>query len=105
MVLELSASLPALYGSRHFAAACAAAAADGFNCVEMWETPARHDWPEALKALAAHDLSLTSVNGPAGMSPAFGTAADSAAAGSWRTELTDTLEFARLAGATAVNVL
>ena len=54
MVLELSASLPALYGGRPFAAACAAAAADGFTCVELWAPPQRQDWPDALQALAAH---------------------------------------------------
>ena len=105
MVLELSASLPALYGSRPFAAACAAAAADGFTSVELWAPPPRRAWPEALEALAAHGLSLTSVNAPAGSSPAFGTAANPAVAASWRAELVDTLEFARLAGAAAVNVL
>jgi hydroxypyruvate isomerase len=105
MVLELSASLPALYGGRPFAAACAAAAADGFTCVELWEPPARHLWPSALTALAAHGLSVTSVNSPAGPAPAFGTAANTAVATSWRVDVLDTLEFARLAGATAVNVL
>lgn len=105
MILELSASLPALYGSHPFAAACAAAAADGFTCVELWEPPQRQDWPDALKALAAHGLSLTSVNTPAGPPPAFGTAADPAATASWRADIVATLEFARLAGATAMNVL
>jgi hydroxypyruvate isomerase len=101
MVLELSASLPALYGSRPFAAACAAAAADGFTCVELWEAPVRHEWPDVLKALAAHGLSLTSVNSSAGTPPAYGTGANPAAAASFL----ETLEFARLAGVTAVNVL
>jgi hydroxypyruvate isomerase len=105
MVLELSASLPSLYGSRPFAAACAAAAADGFTCVELWEAPVRDEWPGVLKALAAHGLSLTSVNSSAGTPPAFGTAANPAAAASWRADFLDTLEFARLAGVTAVNVL
>jgi hydroxypyruvate isomerase len=105
MVLELSASLPALYGGRPFAAACAAAAADGFTWVELWEAPPRHLWPSALNALTAHGLSLTSVNSPAGAPPAFGTAADPAAAASWRVDVLHALEFARLTGATAVNVL
>jgi hydroxypyruvate isomerase len=105
MVLELSASLPALYGGRPFPAACAAAAADGFTWVELWEAPPKHLWPSALKTLAAHGLCLTSVNTPAGTPPAFGTAADPAAAASWRVDVLETLEFARLAGATAVNVL
>src|SRR4051812_33766460 len=105
MVLELSASLPALYGELPFAAACAAASADGFTCVELWETPARHEWSEALHALGAHDLSLTSVNSAAGESPAFGMAADAAAAVTWRAEFVNTLDFARLSGAAAVNVL
>ncbi|MDX6198511.1 MAG: hydroxypyruvate isomerase [Actinomycetota bacterium] len=105
MVLELSASIPALYGSRPFAAACAAAAADGFACVELWAPPERPDWPAALTALDARGLSLTSVNAPAGAPPAFGTAAAPTLAESWRAEVMDALEFARLAGATAINVL
>src|SRR4051794_30461033 len=105
MVLQLSASLPALYGSRPFAAACAAAAADGFSCVELWAPPGRQDWPAALEALDERRLSLTSVNAPAGAAPAFGTAASPAVADSWRAAVRDTLEFARLAGATAINVL
>ncbi|MDT7573126.1 MAG: 2-dehydrotetronate isomerase [Actinomycetota bacterium] len=105
MVLELSASLPALYGGRPFAAACAAAAADGFTCVELWAPPERPDWPAALKALEVRGLSLTSVNAPAGAAAAFGIAAAPALADSWRAEVMDTLEFARLAGATAINVL
>src|SRR3954452_4217078 len=105
MVLELSASIPALYTGLPFAAACAATAADGFTCVELWETPARHEWPNALYALRAHGLSLTSVNCAAGEPPAFGMAADPATEASWREEVVDTLEFARRAGATAINIL
>src|SRR3954462_3868727 len=105
MILELSASLPALYGNRPFAAACAAAAVDGFTCIELWAPPPRQDWPEAIRALARHRLSLTSVNTPAGAAPAFGLAAAPSVAASWRAEVMDTLEFARLSGATAINVL
>lgn len=105
MVLELSASLPALYGSRPFAAACAGAAADGFTCVELWAPPERQDWPASLQALTARRLSVTSVNAPTGTAPAFGTAAAPAVADSWRAGVMDTLEFARLAGAAAINVL
>src|SRR4051812_28300834 len=105
MLLELSASLPALYTGLPFAAACAAAAVDGFTCVELWETPARHEWSNALHALRTHGLALTSVNSAAGESPAFGLAADPATEARWREEFVGTLEFARRAGATAINVL
>ncbi len=105
MVLELSASIPALYGSRPFAAACAAAADDGFSCVELWAPPERQDWPAALEALDTRRLSLTSVNAPTGAAPAFGTAAAPALSDSWRAGVLETLEFARVAGATAINVL
>src|SRR5882724_6450410 len=105
MVLEFSASLPALYGGLTVAEACAAAAADGFTCVELWEAPARPDWPDTAQALATHGLSLTSVNTGAGDPPAFGTAADPTAATTWRGEFVETLEFARSCGAAAVNIL
>src|SRR4051812_2196629 len=105
MVLELSASIPALYGGLPLAAASAAAAADGFTCVELWEAPARHEWSAAARALATNHLSLTSVNSGAGEPPSFGVAADPAAAATWRAEFVETLDFARRTGATAVNVL
>jgi hydroxypyruvate isomerase len=105
MLLQLSASLPALYGGRPFAAACAAAAVDGFSAVELWAPPARPEWPGAVQALAARGMSLTSVNAPAGPEPSFGCAADLTAATAWRAGFLDTLEFARLTGAAAVNVL
>src|SRR6476661_4491889 len=105
MVLELSASLPALYGGRPFPAACAAAAADGFACVELWEAPGRAGWPAVVAALDGQGLSVTSVNTTAGPPPAFGIASDPTATAAWRNDLLDTLEFARLTGATAINVL
>ncbi|MDP9181768.1 MAG: TIM barrel protein, partial [Actinomycetota bacterium] len=105
MDLELSASLPALYGGLPFAAACAAAATDGFRCVETWEAPPEPEWSNALRALATHDLSLTSVNTTAGESPAFGLAADQTAVSGWRADFVHTLEFTRRAGASAINVL
>lgn len=105
MALELSASLPALYTGLPFAAACAAAASDGFRCVELWEAPAEDELPEALRALATYELSLTSVNSIAGESPAFGLAADPTTTSLWRADFVHTLEFARHAGAAAINVL
>jgi hydroxypyruvate isomerase len=105
MLFELSASIPALYGGRPFAAACAAAAADGFKCVELWDAPARPEWSDAAGALTTNNLSLTSVNSGAGEPPSFGVAADPAAAATWRAEFVETLDFARRAGAAAVNVL
>lgn len=105
MVLELSASIPALYAGLPFATACAAAAADGFTSVELWEVPARADWAGILHALASHDMSVTSVNSDAGAPPAFGVAADPTASAAWRAAFVGTLEFARTSGAGAVNVL
>jgi hydroxypyruvate isomerase len=105
MVLELSASLPALYGGVGFAAACAAAAQDGFRFVEMWQVPPRQLWLQALRALDSASLTLTSVNSDAGVPPAFGVAADPSRATGWRADFLDTLEFARRGGAAAINVL
>src|SRR4051812_46036891 len=105
MVLELSASIPALYAGLSLPAACAAAAADGFRCVELWEAPARHEWPAALHALATYELSVTSVNSDAGEPPAFGVAAHPAAATEWGAAFVATLEFARASGARAINIL
>jgi hydroxypyruvate isomerase len=105
MVLELSASLPALYGELPFEAACAAAAADGFRCVELWAVPAPAEQPGAMSALAANELSVTSVNSETGAPPSFGMAADPAATDAWRSAFTGTLEFARAIGAAAINVL
>jgi len=104
MVLELSASIPALYAGLPFPAACAAAAADGFHCVELWEVPSSPD-REALGALAAYELSVTSVNSDAGEPPAFGVAGDPAASSAWRAAFAGTLEFARASDARAINVL
>src|SRR2546421_9889301 len=105
MVLELSASIPALYGERPFAAACKAAAADGFGSVEMWAAPDPSEWADAVRALTAGELSLTSVNSDAGDGPAFGTAADPTTTVAWRAGFRDVLEFARRSGASAINVL
>jgi hydroxypyruvate isomerase len=88
------------------AARPAAAAADGFSFVEMWDAPIGDEAASFLRALDTSGLRLTSVNTPAGPdSTGFGTLGDPAAATRWRAEFADTLRFALAAGAHAINVL
>jgi hydroxypyruvate isomerase len=101
-----SAHLNTLYPTLPQAARPAAAAADGFSFVEMWDAPVGDDADVFLRALDVCGLRLTSVNTPAGPdSTSFGTLGDPAAAVRWRAEFADTLWFARAAAAYAVNVL
>jgi hydroxypyruvate isomerase len=105
VIQGLSANLNTLYGEVEEVDRCAAAAGDGFRCVEMWTAPT--DAAERVThELERLNLSLASVNThPGSESSDFGLAGDPARTDLWRVDFLRTLEFARHAHARAINVL
>jgi hydroxypyruvate isomerase len=102
----LSAHVDSLYAALPPEQRYAAAARDGFRCVETWASPAPADVPWVLAELQRYDLALASVNTHAGPGPNdFGLLSDPASTSWWREEFLRTLDFARRADAGAINVL
>jgi len=102
----LSAHIDSLYAALPPEQRYAAAARDGFRCVETWASPASADAAWALAELERYDLALASVNTHAGpRSDDFGLLSDPASTSWWREEFVRTLDFARRADAGAINVL
>ena len=102
----LSAHIDSLYAALPPEQRYAAAARDGFRCVETWASPAPADVAWALAELERYDLALASVNTHAGPGPDdFGLMSDPASTSWWREEFVRTLDFARRADAGAINVL
>ncbi|MDQ1688108.1 MAG: hydroxypyruvate isomerase [Frankiaceae bacterium] len=102
----LSGHLNTLYAAEPPVERLRAAACDGFMAVEIWEAPAPPDAGPFLTALVELDLRLTSVNTSGGTDPLdFGLLGQPSEAARWRADFTATLEFARTAGARAINVL
>jgi hydroxypyruvate isomerase len=104
MTLRYSAHLDTLYATVPPMRRFAAAARDGFDCVEFWSPPG--DVEEVLGELAAHHLQVASVNTHPGPDPGdFGRLGDPDAVAWWREDFLGTLAFARGVGSRAVNVL
>jgi len=102
----LSAHIDSLYAALPPEQRYAAAARDGFRCVETWASPAPADVAWVLAELQRYDLTLASVNTHAGPGPDdFGLLSDPASTSWWREEFDRTLDFARRADARAINVL
>lgn len=102
----LSAHVDTLYATVPREHRYGAAARDGFRCIEVWAAPPLDDVNGAVAELHRYGLALASVNthsGPADED--FGLLSDPASAGWWREEFVRTLDFARRAGAEAINVL
>ena len=101
-----SAHLNSLYGHLDEPAACAAAARDGFRCVEIWAPPPPATARAMMEQLERCNLSLASVNTNEGPEPGdFGVVSDPSRVRWWREDFLVTLNFARRARAEAVNVL
>jgi hydroxypyruvate isomerase len=102
----LSAQIDSLYATLPREQRYAAAARDGFRCIETWASPAPADVVWVLAQLQRYDLALASVNTHAGPDPDdFGLLSDPASTSWWREEFVRTLDFARRADAGAINVL
>ena len=102
----LSAHIDSLYAALPPEQRYAAAAGDGFRCVETWASPPPADVAWVLAELRRYDLALASVNTHAGPGPDdFGLLSDPASTSWWREEFLRTLDFARRADAGAINVL
>lgn len=106
MISGLSAHLNTLYADLDDAARCAAAAADGFRCVEMWAPPASDVAGLMVDRIEQLGLSVASINTHAGPEPEdFGLLAEPSCIDSWRNHFLAALEFARSVNAGAINVL
>ncbi|MEY2475523.1 MAG: hydroxypyruvate isomerase [Actinomycetota bacterium] len=102
----LSAHVDTLYATLPREQRFAAAARDGFRCVETWAAPPVDEVDRVVAELDRLGLALASVNTHAGPAAAdFGLLGDPASTGWWREEFVRTLDFARRAGAGAINVL
>jgi hydroxypyruvate isomerase len=106
IVKGLSAHIDSLYATLSHEERFAAAARDGFRCVETWASPPSADVARVLAELRRYDLALASVNTHAGPgADDFGLLSDPASTWWWREEFRRTLDFARRANAGAINVL
>jgi hydroxypyruvate isomerase len=105
MTLRFSAHLDTLYASVPPPLRYAAAARDGFECVEFWSPPPG-DPRTVARELARLGLAVASVNTHQGPDPDdFGQLGNPAAAAWWREDFERTLDFARQTGSRNVNVL
>lgn len=101
-----SAHLNSIYADLDESDRCLAAVRDGFQCVEMWAPPAAELAEAMIDRLHQLNLSVASVNTPAGPLPDdFGVVSDPSLTDWWRENFLATLEFARRAHAEAINVL
>lgn len=106
MIKGFSAHLNSLYAHLADQDRCAAAANDGFRCVEMWAPPGPESWSRLIGDLERLGLSLATVNTNTGTAPEdFGLVSDPACIDAWRDEFLSTLAFARRAKARCINVL
>lgn len=102
----LSAHLNTLYAEHPPGAALRHAFDDGFRAVETWAPPVDNEQPGFLGTLRDLGLELVSVNTAAGPgADSFGLLGDPDAVTVWRDDFARTLDFARSAGASAINVL
>jgi hydroxypyruvate isomerase len=105
MTLRFSAHLDTLYASVPPMGRYAAAARDGFECVEFWSPPPG-DPTRVVDELVRHELQVASVNTHQGPDPDdFGQLGNPTAVGWWRDDFRHTLDFARRTGSHAINVL
>lgn len=106
MIRGLSAHLNTLYGDLDEADRCAAAAAEGFRCIEMWAPPEPDEAGPMVERIEQLGLSVASINTHAGPEPDdFGVLAEPASIESWRNHFLGVLEFAQSVNAGAINVL
>jgi hydroxypyruvate isomerase len=106
VIKGFSAHLNSLYGHLDEADRCAAAAADGFRCVEMWAPPE----PDAARRLGERiqqlGVSVASINTHQGPEPDdFGLVGEPSRVDWWREHFRSLLEFARAVNAEGINVL
>jgi hydroxypyruvate isomerase len=106
MMRGVSAHLDTLYAALPPMQRYAAAAADGFRCVEIWSPPPASQTAAVIATLARHDLALATVNTRPGPHPDdFGLLGDPAQVTRWREDFLHTMDFARAARSAAVNLL
>ncbi len=102
-MLGLSCHVSTQYAELPFAERFAAAARDGFRCVELW---APDDADLVVREVTRHRLAVAVLNLPAGPGPRdVGRLADPSATEAWRRELLATVSLAVDLGCPAVNVL
>jgi hydroxypyruvate isomerase len=105
-VKGLSAHLDTLYATLPRERRYGAAARDGFRCIEIWAAPSLDDVDAVVAELRRYGLASASVNThPGPGADDFGLLGDPASADRWREEFLGTLDFARRAGAEAINAL
>jgi Xylose isomerase-like TIM barrel len=92
-----------LYGSLPFVERLAAAARDGFECVEFWVAPDRDATARELTTLGLKVAVINVDPGPAGDSA--GRLSDPEQTDWWRREFESTLGFALRIGCPAINLL
>jgi len=106
MIKGFSAHLNTLYAHLEEQDRCAAAAEDGFRCVEIWAPPEPDSWSRTIGDIEQLGLSLATINTNTGTSPEdFGLVGDAAYSDIWRDEFLATLAFARRAKSRCINVL
>lgn len=101
--LKVSANVSILYPHLPFQDRFEAAARDGFECVEFWET---EDPNRTQRAIRAASLSVSCINVPTGWEPAdCGRMGDPDSTGWWRDRFSETAWLARSVGCETINVL
>lgn len=106
MIRGFSAHLNSLYENLDEADRCAAAAADGFRCVEMWAPPASDVAERMIERIEQLGVSVASINTHQGPEPDdFGLLGEPSRVDWWREHFLALLEFARAVNAEGINVL
>jgi hydroxypyruvate isomerase len=98
----VSSNLSTMYGDLPFEARIAAAAEDGFACVEFWTA---RDHSAAVKAIRREALGVSVVNVPQGRPQELGRLSHPEARPWWRDQFLETIAFAQDIACPAVNLL